>query len=58
MHKLIVDNYRQWIKYCKAVNVQHNLNSVRVDEYHLNGFSSWLELHQGFMYYQHMNKNL
>ncbi len=52
---------KPWLKYCKVLN---NLPDYKFEPVHLqfdkyrSSFESWLELQQGFAYYQHMNKSL
>ena len=50
-------NDRQWIDYCRALNLDYKDNSIKQDQYYLRGFKEWKRLQREFSYYNYMDKN-
>lgn len=48
---------KDWIRYCKAVNVSPYDPSIKQSEYYQKGFTEWKKLQSKFSYFRYMTFN-
>lgn len=48
---------KDWITYCKALNVSPYDPSVKKSDYYQRGFKEWRKLQSNFNYYRYMVNN-
>lgn len=51
MHKR---NDRQWINYCRALDIDCKDQRIKQDEYYIKGFKEWMRLQKEYRYYNYM----
>ncbi|CAH9017184.1 hypothetical protein VP193E371_P0151 [Vibrio phage 193E37-1] len=49
---------KQWLQYCRALNVNPRDKGIIESSYYQRGFAEWKRLQREFTYFDYMSKNV